>query len=98
MKGILLILIMLSFFVIQYSADAYQRLNKNSKAYYYTQSHPYWEQPTRAWDQKAYKSYYYYDHDVFPQYTYTYPGHYYYYGYPYYYHNDDGRIYAYWGF
>ena len=47
----------------------YERLNKNSKAYYYTQSRPYWQGPTRAWDQNAYKSYFYYDHESYPQYT-----------------------------
>lgn len=77
---------------------AYDRLGKNSKAYYYTQSKPYWERPTRQWDRNAYKSYFYYDHDIYPQYTYVYPGHYSYYGYPYYYNNDKGAIYFYWGY
>lgn len=78
---------------------SYQRLNKNSKAYYYTQPPPYWQQkPARQWDRNAYKSYFYYDHEVYPQYTYVYPGHYSYYGYPYYYDNDNGRIYFYWGY
>lgn len=88
----------LSIFAIILPLSAYQRLNKNSRAYYYTQSKPYWERPTRQWDRNAYKSYYYYDHDVYPQYTYVYPGHYSYYGYPYYYDNDMGRIYFYWGY
>lgn len=99
MRGSLLIFLFLvvSFLVVDH-LDAYQRLNKNSKAYYYTQPHPYWNKPTRQWDHNAYKSYFYYDHDVYPQYTYIYPGHYSYYGYPYYYDNDKGDLYFYWGY
>lgn len=90
--------LIIAFSIFNHAEASYERLNKNSKAYYYTQSKPYWEGQTRHWDQNAYRSFYYYDHDVYPQYTYTYPGHYSYYGYPYYYNNDNGRIYFYWGY
>lgn len=90
--------LLLSFLAFHPLDASYQRLNKNSKAYYYTQSQPYWSNPTREWDRNAYKSYFYYDHEVYPYYTYVYPGHYSYYGYPYYYDNDNGRTYFYWGY
>ncbi len=98
MKYIMTLFLLFCVLLNLHQLEAYQRLNKNSKAYYYTQSNPYWANPTREWDRNAYKSYFYYDHDVYPQYTYVYPGHYFYYGYPYYYDNDTGRLYAYWGY
>jgi hypothetical protein len=98
MKGLFLILILMSPLLLNHPLEAYQRLNKNTKAYHYTQPRPYWNKPAKQWDRTAYKSYFYYDHEVYPQYTYVYPGHYFYYGYPYYYDNDNGRIYSYWGY
>lgn len=59
---------------------------------------PYWDRTKKHWDQNVYKSYFYYDHEAMPQYTYVYPGHYYYLGYPYYYNHDKGETYGYWGF
>jgi hypothetical protein len=97
MKFLLFLFLFASFLMINH-LDAYQRLNKNSKAYYYTQPQPYWAGSPRQWDHNAYKSYFYYDHEVYPQYTYVYPGHYSYYGYPFYYDNDNGRLYFYWGY
>lgn len=97
-KGVLILALVIGLTLSIENVNAYQKLGKNTKAYYYTQSRPYWERPNRQWDRRAYKSYFYYGHDVLPQYTYTYPGHYYYYGYPYYYDNDQGRIYSYWGY
>lgn len=85
------IIFIFTFSILDHSLTAYQKLGKNSRAYYYTKK-------KRQWDDNAYKSYFYYDHDVYPQYTYVYPGHYYYYGYPYYYHNDRGVLYSYWGY
>jgi hypothetical protein len=98
MKFLIGIFFIFFFISIFHPLEAYQRLNKHNRAYYYTQPRPYWNQPTTQWDHNAYKSYFYYDHEVYPQYTYVYPGHYYYYGYPYYYNNDNGRIYSYWGY
>lgn len=72
--------------------DIPQKYHNHQKTY------PYWQRPTRHWDNTAYKSYVYYDHEAIPQYTYVYPGHYYYFGYPYYYNNDKGEIYQYWGY
>ncbi len=95
MKGVfILFFFVMSFFWIN-PADAYQRIGKNSKAYYYTYPKP---RPPNQWDRNGYKSYYYYDHNVYPQYTYTYPGHSYFYAYPNYYHNDKGDIYFFWGY
>lgn len=99
MKGILIFLFLITSFIVIDPLQAYQRLDKNSKAYYYTQPRPYWSGHSKQqWDRNAYKSYFYYGHNVYPQYTYVYPGHSSYYAYPNYYHNDNGAIYFYWGY
>lgn len=72
------------------SLEAYNGIDKKSRAYYYTK-------PKRAANKQPYKYYYHYDKEYYPAYSYTYPGHRHALYYPKYYNNDDGRVYSYWG-